>query len=86
MEINQLLNPEIQNFIQENLSTNSSKLALKKNPFPTSNYTDIIHQIISKNKAKEKLPTWFFTDKIIYPKKFQLNKLPLKKRLNTKLR
>ena len=72
MEINQLLNPEIQNFIQENLSTNSSKLALKKNPFPTSNYTDIIHQIISKNKAKEKLPTWFFTDKIIYPEKISI--------------
>jgi hypothetical protein len=72
LEINQLLNPEIQNFIQENLSTNSSKLALKKNPFPTSNYTDIIHQIISKNKAKEKLPTWFFTDKIIYPEKISI--------------
>lgn len=72
MEINQLLNPEIQNFIQENLSTNSSKLALKKNPFPNSNYSEIIHQIISKNKAKEKLPTWFFTEKIIYPEKISV--------------
>jgi hypothetical protein len=72
LEINQLLKPEIQNFIQENLSMNSSKLALKKNPFPNSNYTDIIHQIISKNKAKEKLPTWFFTENIIYPEKISI--------------
>ena len=72
MEIYQLLNPEIQNFIQGNLSSNGAKLALKKNPFPNSNYSDIIHQIISKNKAKEKLPTWFFTENIIYPEKISI--------------
>ena len=72
MDINQLLNPEIQNFIQENLSNDVSELALKKNPFSNSNYSDIINQIISKNKAKEKLPTWFFTKKIIYPEKISI--------------
>lgn len=72
MNIQQLLHPEIQNFITENLSIDSSKLALKKNPFPSANYTEIIHQIVSKKKAKDKLPTWFTASNIIYPEKISI--------------
>ncbi|HLO72615.1 MAG TPA: class I SAM-dependent methyltransferase [Flavobacterium sp.] len=72
MDIQQLLHPEIQNFITENLGSDSSKLALKKNPFSSVNYTEIIHQIISKKKAKDKLPTWFATSNIIYPEKISI--------------
>lgn len=72
MNIEQLLHIEIQDFITENLSSDSAKLALKKNPFPTTNYTEIINQIVSKKKAKDKLPTWFSTEKIIYPEKISI--------------
>ena len=69
MNIEELLQPKIQDFITENLGTDSVKLALKKNPFPEVSYAEIINQIISKKKAKEKLITWFSTTNIIYPEK-----------------
>ena len=72
MNIKQLLHIEIQNFIADNLGSESTKLALKKNLFPAINYTEIIHQIVSKKKAKDKLPTWFITKNIIYPEKISI--------------
>ena len=72
MNIEQLLHIEIQDFIAENLSSDSTKLALKKNPFADVNYTEIINQIVSKKKAKDKLPTWFLTKNIIYPEKISI--------------
>ena len=72
MNIEQLLHIEIQDFIAENLSSDSTKLALKKNPFAEINYTEIINQIVSKKKAKDKLPTWFLTKNIIYPEKISI--------------
>ncbi len=72
MNIEQLLHTEIQDFIAENLGSDSTKLALKKNPFSAINYTEIISQIVSKKKAKDKLPTWFSTKNIIYPEKISI--------------
>jgi hypothetical protein len=72
LKIEQLLHIEIQDFIAENLSSDSTKLALKKNPFADVNYTEIINQIVSKKKAKDKLPTWFLTKNIIYPEKISI--------------
>lgn len=72
MDINQLVQSEIQDFITKNLTSDSTKLALKKNPFSEVNYTDIIHQIVSKKKAKDKLPTWYSTANIIYPEKISI--------------
>ena len=62
-----ILTTEIQNFINNSLQANISKLALSKNPFPEIDWKEIINQIISKNKSKSKLPTWYATDKIYYP-------------------
>lgn len=72
MNIEELLQPKIQDFITENLGTDSVKLALKKNPFPEVSYAEIINQIISKKKAKEKLITWFSIANIIYPEKISI--------------
>ncbi len=72
MNSESLLHTEIQNFINQNLNEDSSKLALKKNPFPEVNYTTIINQIIAKKKAKDKLPTWFSSENIIYPEKISI--------------
>lgn len=62
-----ILTTEIQNFIDNSLQANISKLALSKNPFPEVDWKEIINQIVSKNKSKNKLPTWFGTDEIYYP-------------------
>ena len=68
----QLLNPEIQAFINANIGTSISKLALQKNPFPEVDWIRILNQIEAKTKAKDKLPNWFNTKNIIYPSKISI--------------
>ncbi|MBG6187575.1 THUMP-like domain-containing protein [Flavobacterium sp. CAN_S2] len=67
-----LLNPEIQAFINANIGTSISKLALQKNPFPEVDWIRILNQIEAKSKAKDKLPNWFATKNIIYPSKISI--------------
>lgn len=64
-----LLKNEVQDFINSNLNSNISELALKKNSFTEIPYSLVIEQIAAKQKAKTKLPTWFKTENIIYPSK-----------------
>jgi len=67
-----LLNPEIQKFINANIDKKISKLALLKNPFPNVEWISILNQIEAKTKAKLKLPTWFATENIVYPSKISV--------------
>ena len=67
-----ILNPDIQAFIYKNISQNISKLALQKNPFPEVDWIVILNQIEAKTKSKDKLPTWFSTENIIYPAKISI--------------
>lgn len=69
---NNLLLPEVQKYIDANLESAISKLALQKNPFPDIDWKLILNQIETKAKAKEKLPTWFSSKQIIYPSKISL--------------
>lgn len=64
-----ILKPEIQAFINANLGKDLTKLALQKNPFPDVDWREILNQIAAKSKAKDKLPTWFSTNEIMYPSK-----------------
>jgi hypothetical protein len=64
-----LLEIEIQQFIEDNIASDVSKLALQKNPFPKTEWTTILQQIAAKQKAKTKLPTWFEAKNIVYPSK-----------------
>lgn len=67
-----ILNPEIQQFINENIDKNISKLALQKNPFSEVDWILILNQIESKKKSANKLPNWFYTKNIIYPSKISI--------------
>lgn len=67
-----LLNSDVQDFIANSLQANFPKIALMKNPFPEIKWNDILNQIASKNKAKEKLPTWFAHKYILYPSKISI--------------
>lgn len=67
-----ILQKEVQDFINSNLFSDVQKLALKKNPFPDLDYKMLLNQIVAKGKSKEKLPTWFATDGIIYPEKISI--------------
>lgn len=72
MDFSKILQPEIQQFISENGPVNINQLALKKNPFPEIPFTILLNQIAAKQKAKDKLPTWFHTNNIIYPEKLSI--------------
>lgn len=67
-----LLSADIQNFINSNLDTDVSKLALQKNKFPDTDWTALLNQIAAKQKAKTKLPTWFKESNIYYPSKISV--------------
>lgn len=63
---------DIQEFITLNSSESITKLALQKNPFPEVDWILILNQIEAKSKAKDKLPTWFASENIIYPSKISV--------------
>lgn len=67
-----ILNSDIQNFIQQNLNEDSTRLILKGSPFQNVTIQEIVEQIISKKKCKKKLPTWFNTTQIYYPNKLNI--------------
>lgn len=67
-----ILQPQIQEFINNNITTSISKLALQKNPFPTVEWIRVLNQIEAKSKAKDKLPIWFNTKNIIFPSKISV--------------
>ena len=48
-----ILTTEIQDFINNSLQANVSKLALSKNPFPEIDWKEIINQIVSKTNFSE---------------------------------
>lgn len=72
MNIEELLNPKIQNYILEKNNSDLSKLAFQKNPFPEIDFKIVLNQIECRTKSKDKLPTWFSTKNIIYPSKISV--------------
>lgn len=67
-----LLAPKVQEFIENSLMLNFTKVALMKNPFPEIPWNEILNQIASKAKAKEKLPTWYYQKNIVFPNKLSI--------------
>ena len=67
-----LLASKVQEFINESLNANFTKIALMKNPFPEIPWNEILNQIASKSKSKEKLPTWYNQRNIIFPSKLSV--------------
>lgn len=67
-----ILNTEIQEFINKNINSNTSSILLKGTNFETVSTKEIVAQIEAKNKCKSKLPTWFETPNIYYPNKLNI--------------
>ena len=67
-----VFNPEVQAFIQENLHTDITKLILKKAVFDGISNTELAEQIQGKVVCEKKLPTWFSTPDIYFPKKIAI--------------
>lgn len=67
-----VLQSDIQEFINKNIGSEIKKLALQKNPFPETDWISILNQVASKSKSKTKLPTWFNCKNIVYPNKISI--------------
>ncbi|MGB3608604.1 MAG: class I SAM-dependent methyltransferase [Psychroserpens sp.] len=68
----ELLNTEIQTFIDDNLTIDTSKILLKGTSFPNVNTHEIVEQIEAKLKSRKKLPTWFSTKNIYFSNKLNI--------------
>ncbi|HMG94244.1 MAG TPA: class I SAM-dependent methyltransferase [Chryseolinea sp.] len=62
-----LLKPEIQSFIRQHESDDLSKLILKSKEVHGVQIASVATQIEGRKKAKEKLPIYYSTERIIYP-------------------
>jgi len=67
-----VLTEKVQQFIDNNLNKDITKLILAGSPFKNINIQELANQITSKAKCKKKLPTWFNTKQIFYPKKINI--------------
>jgi hypothetical protein len=67
-----LLNADIQKFICDHLKSDLTKIILKGSPFKEVSIQELAHQVVAKQKAKKKLPTWFSAEKIYYPPKVSI--------------
>ena len=67
-----ILNTDIQEFINNNLKSNISTLLLKGTSFPKVKTKEIIEQIEAKKRSEKKLPTWFYTPNVYYPNKLNI--------------
>lgn len=69
---NNLLNKDVQDFINQHLEKDISQLALQQNPFPNTDWKLILQQIQAKQKCLDKLPTWGNTPMILFPPKISI--------------
>ena len=67
-----ILNTGVQKFINKNINTDIMSILLKKTIFDSISSKELAEQIESKNQCKKKLPTWFETLQIYYPKKINI--------------
>ena len=67
-----ILNSENQDFINDNLEKDVSKMLLQTHSEITIDIKLLAEQIEAKKRCKYKLPTWFQTPKIYYPNKLNI--------------
>ena len=67
-----ILNIEIQDFIDSNLNSKTSDILFKGTPFNCVTSKEIVAQVEAKIKCEKKLPTWFGAKNIYYPNKLNI--------------
>lgn len=67
-----ILQPEVQDYINEHLKTDPTTLILKGTPLNGVSATEVVQQIEAKNRCEKKLPTWFNQPNIYYPNKINI--------------
>ena len=67
-----ILNTDVQEFINAHLNTNITALILKGTNFSSVETKEIIEQIEAKKRCVKKLPSWFSCKNIYYPNKLNI--------------
>ena len=67
-----ILHTEVQNFINQHLNSEISKLIFKGSPFKDITIQELAEQIQAKKRCENKLLTWFSTENIYYPNKLNI--------------
>ena len=67
-----LLNTDIQEFINNNINSDATKILLKGVPFKNIDSKLIVEQIEAKKRCIKKLSTWFNTENIYFPNKLNI--------------
>lgn len=67
-----ILHPEVQSYINDNLKVNIEQFIFKGSPFKDISVQELANQVIAKQKSEKKLPTWFQTKNIYYPPKLSI--------------
>ena len=67
-----ILHNKVQEFIDNNLNSDLSKLIFKGSPFETVPIKDLVEQIEAKKRSQFKLPSWFNSPCIYYPNKLNI--------------
>ncbi len=57
----------MQDFIRKNFKADVSKIAFKGSPFKDISTRELAEQLSGRRKAEKKLPTWFKTERIVFP-------------------
>ncbi len=71
MDFSKLISSDIQNYINQNLNSDLTKLLLKKSPFPDVSMQEIVQQIKGRKTAEKKFP--FLTKEgIVFPPNLNL--------------
>lgn len=71
MDFSKLINSDIQNYINQNLNSDLTKLLLKKSPFPDISIQQIVQQIKGRKIAEKKFP-FLAKEGIIFPPNLNL--------------
>ncbi len=67
-----ILKSGVQDFIKNNWDTDIVSVLLKKPFFDGVGQKELVEQLAAKKKCRYKLPSWFNTPKIYYPKKLHI--------------
>ncbi|MCG8372716.1 MAG: class I SAM-dependent methyltransferase, partial [Balneolales bacterium] len=70
--ISKLINPEVQEFIQQHVEEKPTDIALKVQKYPHLPIREIAGQIASRQKLKKKIPGWYTNFKLVLPPKENL--------------
>ena len=67
-----ILHKDVQDYIEQNLNSDISKLLFKGSSFDAISIQDLVEQIEAKKRCEKKLSTWFQTKNIYYPNKLNI--------------